>query len=330
MKAPIVYVNVGWMECYRGPKGDLTLGGHKYLREHQFGLEAWNYLPRNGRLYGYIPGSTSINISKLGAHPKDPQIDGVTVVWVAKDPSEGKLVVVGWYLNATVHRDQSLPVRRPGLGLVNYQIEAPADQALLLEDRLQRTVRVPTAKTGGNMGQRPIWYGKPSFSGRVRKLMADPYGEKKMAEGKRKGTPKQPDPLKRKAVEDAAVAHATAYFTSAAGGRFAVRDVSHLNEGWDLRVQGGDVELLVEVKGVSAKEVCVELTPNEYRQMKSKTYRNRYVLYVLTNADNKAAARSHVFYFHQGATKAKGQLTWLTREGRELLVTERVGARLTA
>ncbi|WP_410723360.1 protein NO VEIN domain-containing protein, partial [Burkholderia sp. SIMBA_042] len=74
------------------------------------------------------------------------------------------------------------------------------------------------------------------------------------------------------------------YYESEEGGNRTVSSVEEDNVGWDLTVTGGDVTLKVEVKGLSGHELCVELTPNEYKQMVSPEHRAMYAVYVVTGA----------------------------------------------
>ena len=62
-EAPLLFVNVGWQTHYAGTKGDPTTGGFAYLREHDMGHEAWNFLSSQGKVYGYIPRETTVSLS---------------------------------------------------------------------------------------------------------------------------------------------------------------------------------------------------------------------------------------------------------------------------
>lgn len=327
MEQPIVFVNVGWMENYKGPKNDPTLGGHGWLKKHDYGHEAWNFLPEKGRCYGYVPGAGRVNIRNLGATSRDESVQGVTVVWVARSPQDKVTYLVGWYRDARIHIDKEhTELVRDDSITVGYQIDAPVACARLLTLD-QRTLAVPTAKAKGNMGQRPIWYGNDSFVKQVRAYInADgelTRSSRSMARGAR-----QPDPELRKKIELAAIRHATRYYKSSKGGRRSVDSVEKDNVGWDLNILGGDVELRVEVKGLSGDAMCVELTPNEYTAMMRPQYRSSYVVYVVTNALHASAA-SHVFRYNAEVSKGRSHI-WMASDGRRLVIQELTGARLTA
>lgn len=327
MDEPLVFVNIGWMVAYQGPTNDPTLGGHAWLKTHDYGHEAWNFQPHKGKLYGYVPRSARINLRKLGGAAKDEQLDGVTVVWIARSPRNGVTYVAGWYRNASVHRDNDhFKVPRSTVGVIEYQIEAPVDAAKLLAPD-QRVLEVPTAKVKGNLGQSPVWYGNPGFVARVRDYLTADGIAPKPAKGKITGRAKQTDPEERKRIELAAVRHAINYYESPVGGSRVVLSVEKDNAGWDLTVTGGDVTLNVEVKGLSGNEVCVELTPNEYKQMGSPKHRSSYVVYVVTNAREPSAA-AHVFYYNAEASSGHNHV-WMTEDGRTLKIEEVIAARLT-
>jgi hypothetical protein len=136
------------------------------------------------------------------------------------------------------------------------------------------------------------------------------------------------DPATRKLIEVAAVRHAIRYYESDEGGNRTVSSVEKDNVGWDLTVTGGDVTLKVEVKGLSGRELCVELTPNEYKQMVSPEHRAMYTVYVVTEALS-SRAKAHIFYYNAEASGG-GSHVWNSVDGRILNVQQIVGARLTA
>jgi Domain of unknown function (DUF3883) len=327
MDEPIVFVNIGWMVNYQGRRNDPTLGGHGWLKTHDYGHEAWNFQPHKGRLYGYVPRSARIDLRRLGGSARDEQLDGVTVVWVARSPFNRVTYVAGWFRSASVHREHDrFKVPRSQGEVVKYQIQAPVKGAKLLKPD-QRVIEVPTAKKKGNLGQSPVWYGNPTFVKRVRRYLKAGGIALKARNSKRFGTPRRADPEERKRIELAAVRHATKYYESRAGGGRLVQPVHKDNFGWDLNVKGGDVTLKVEVKGLSGRQVCVELTPNEYKQMQSPEHRTMYVVYVVTKA-GEPTARAHVFYYNSEASSQLGHV-WMTEDGRTLKIEPMTAARLT-
>lgn len=329
MDAPVIFVNIGWMVSYRGSKNDRTIGGHGWLKNHDHGHEAWNFLAHNETLYGYVPRSQRINIRRLGAASKDTFVSGVTVVWVARSPRDGRTYITGWYTDATIYRETDhFSIFRERDMRIEYQLEAPVGGATLLAPD-QRLLRVPTAKVKGNLGQSPVWYGNPEFTALVREYLDAGGRTVRSVKTTLQGSPKQVDPEIRKQVELAAVRHAIDYYESMEGGSRIVTSVEKDNVGWDLVVTGGDVTLNVEVKGLSGTAVVVELTPNEYKQMMSTEHRAAYVIYIVTEVLTSKIT-SHIFYFNEEASKESSAHVWLTNDGRRLTVQERIGARLSA
>lgn len=155
-----------WMNVYRGvtdddPDPDLSEG------------ECWNFLEMpDGYCYGYaeIRDFGNLNINKLGARDQDTKINGVLVVFAAKNPDDDRFVVVGWYTNATVFRETfrigDLGLCRPGRDgdVINAWVRFKTNDATLIsaDDRRFRMPRAndPEPNGGfGGIGQTGVWYG---------------------------------------------------------------------------------------------------------------------------------------------------------------------------
>lgn len=328
---PLVFVNIGWMKDYAGPSaGDMPVGGHGYLKDGNIGHEVFNFAPLKGKVYGYVPRSARINLKNLGGSSSDLSVSPVTVVWIARNPRDKKTYIVGWYENATVFKknDHICLKRRKDFD-VSYQIQAPAKQATLLSID-QRLFRIPTAKQEGNLGQSPVWYGgKDEFRSQVAAYIDAGGAFALKPQAKVKEGPHQTDPELRKRIELAAVRHATAYYRSKAGGSQIVTSVEKDGIGWDLTVTAATGAVLkVEVKGLSGRDLVVELTPNEFATMKSAEHRAQYIVYVVTEA-LASQARSHVFR-HDAEASQGGDLVWATADGRTLKIEPITAARLSA
>ena len=324
----MLFIKIGWQSRYKGTAKDPTRGGHAYLRSHKSGGEAWNFLPHSGKVYGYVPRQSGVNITRRGASSTDDAIADVTVVWVAPHPSTGTSVIVGWYRHATVYRHAghlAWPgrVRRSG----QLQIVADAEDAHLL-DIDQRTLNIPSKK--GGFGQSPVWYGRDAaFRDRVRAYIErggrHPASKSKHAVG----AGRQTDIEKRLRVEKAAIAFAFNYYKSVEGGERDVETVEWDKCGWDLKATAGNDTLKVEVKGVSGQQCRVELTPNEYAAMRSPEHRDQYVVFVVTGID---AGRPTPYIFrHDRESKVKRGRppVFVSQKGNVLKIDEAVAARLS-
>ena len=97
---PIIFFRIAWMENYNGvTSNDIPKGAGSYVTENKNGGEVYNFTNRNGMYYGFvrIQGDKTINLTKLGASKYDTEINGVTVVFFAKNPIDGGQWIVGWY-----------------------------------------------------------------------------------------------------------------------------------------------------------------------------------------------------------------------------------------
>ena len=323
-RPPMIYFNIGWMKRYHGmTAGDPTLGGHRFLDTHDHGAESFNFLETpDGRVEGYRPpgGAKCVNIGRLGAAPSDKSIDGILVVWLAREPISGRTMVVGWYENATVYASAREEGAHAAAGGVwGYSVEAKVSDAHLVPE-IARTYWVRSARTAldGGFGQNTTWYGVERVNERVWNYVQSVLGERPTSPAKAaaKKPPINIDPELRRKVEKAAVDHAQDYYRSRDGGSCFVKSVEPLGKGWDLEVTSSTAEWLVEVKGLQGSSLVCELTPNEYAQMRKRAHRKRYVVYVVTNA--LSAPMAALFHYSGGA--------WRTADGRELLIEERMGA----
>lgn len=98
----------------------------------------YNFQHVNGHYYGYGEGMDTFPIEQFAdISLEDEQVEGVTVVWTARN-RKGENKVIGWYKNATIYRNAteilSLDSERT---VFQYVIKAPAKEALLLPVELR-------------------------------------------------------------------------------------------------------------------------------------------------------------------------------------------------
>ena len=321
------FFHVGWMKRYQGADDDdPTIGPHGHLQDNRFGHECFNFFPRNGSCYGYVP--TGVDISNLGASRSAKFVDDVVCVWVAKDPERDARVIVGWYKGGCVFRSSGHLVKPSGNKFhqqdIEYRASAPEASCTLIPVP-RRTFEIPTRHSlEGGLGQSTVWYGgNAKFRKRVWKYINN-WEERKKAKNPRStsranaGGGRNTDTELRKQIETCAVKFATNFFCSEDGGSYKVASKEKDNLGWDIEAKHPDkATLLVEVKGLSGDRVSVELTPNEYKQMMLKKNRNRYVLFVVTNCLGKRPL-AHDYRFKNGL--------WSDVDGTVLEIQERTGA----
>ncbi len=326
----MIYFNIGWMKRYAGAdEDDPTMGAHGYLGKHKHGAEAFNFrLGRDGVLRGYRPPGSreQINIERLGAERTDQTIDDVAVIWFAREPGTGRTLIVGWYLNATVHRhaqdgDLDLNEERHC-----YSVETASGNARLLPE-VARSYPVASSRTspGAGFGQKPTWYGAESVNQKVWAYIREIEGARSTPIRPPAKPPKNMDPELRRKVERAAVEHAKAYYTALYGKSCHIESVESAAKGWDLEVFNNPDPLLVEVKGLQGTQLNCELTPNEFEKMHMRANRKRYIIYVVNSALAQLPAVPIASIFEYA-----GKGAWETADGRALVITERTGAVLTS
>lgn len=283
----ILFCNIGWMEFYKGQlAGDRIKGGGSYVQEEGKGHEVCNFVDHDGYVYGYVQPANAnrqsdagqIKVEKLGGGRSD-QVCNVLVVWTAKRP-EGGTVVVGWYKNATVYRHNQ-KLQQPSQlhmsnGLSDYRIRARSIDATLMPID-QRTLLIPRQVKGG-MGQSNVWYAdrleSSAIRSKVRQLVAGNVPRQKPK------ARKASDPDHNAKVEKAAVDLTWNYYRLHG---YAMKSVEKDNMGWDLEATSNKVRLRIEVKGLSGASSAIGLTPNEYKAFwrRSPEYRLAIVTNVL-------------------------------------------------
>ena len=318
---PLIFFNIGWMSHYQGPSDtDPIQGGGRYVAENQSGGEEANFKVQRKQLYGYVQPSrgSSIRLERLGAQLSDDELAGAMVVWTARHPTNGGTHVIGWYQNATVYRYcQERNARRGEVyGSIYHATAAAADAFLLPPDA--RTLSVPRGP--GGMGQSNVWYAEmnPTFVKEVRAYIKaySKAGKPPKPAGKVPGPARQPDILKRLAVEQKAVELTWNHYTQLG---YTLTSVEKDNVGWDLEAIAGRVHLKLEVKGLSGLDLAIELTPNEYRNLNAKAHRASYRICVVTEALSKPCLRIFAYIVEKDQ--------WISQEGEVLTFAEFVSAR---
>lgn len=279
----ILFANIGWMTHYRGNnKKDKIVGGGSYRNDDKH--EAFNFMPINGRCYGYVQTVRSSELS-LCRIDKDciyqDRLDNVLVVWISNHPQAGGTYIVGWYRNATVfskYQELSYSIRNN----YGYNIMAKEEDCTLVPLD-QRTFLVPRArsKAKGFLGQSNVWYADaPSKEvQQFRKEVIDYI--QNYARGRKTFSKLSlmVDSEARKQVEKAAVSFVTKEYQRLG---YKVTSREKENIGWDLDAEKGGVRLKLEVKGLAQSQISIHISSNEYNSMKA--YKDSYRLCVVTNA----------------------------------------------
>lgn len=278
------------MESYRGiTKSDQISGGGSFVTEEGMGHEVCNFHSHRGNVYGYVQPAGANRSESAGSiklesvvggnvSKKDELIKGVLVIWTARRP-EGGTVVVGWYKDATIYRHYKKFTSTPALhkknGLGGYRILARTENTKLLQID-ERTFLIPR-RTKGSFGQSNVWFGNTEIGKNIA-LEVDA-----LSEGVRKFRKPQisrsTDPEHNAKVEKAAVNLVWKYYEDLG---YSLKSVEKDNFGWDLEASQYKTKLHIEVKGLSGKIPYIELSPNEYKAW-SATHEH-YRLAVVSNA----------------------------------------------
>jgi hypothetical protein len=293
MTERVLVCRTAWMHDYQNiTASDRPRGGGAWVKEHGWGSEIFNFRPLEGWYYGYArtAGSTGqhtsqIKLERLGGSKSDDTLQGVTVFWVATDPTHGGMSVVGWYDDATVFRrwqPSSRPQRRlpEDGGIAGYVVRSRTATLVPPDDRMHAVPRAKAHRAG--MGQSNIWYPPASVARRLLRYAGTWKRDGRHPTSPRKGKlPRLHDTEKRLRIEKAAM-EAVAEWCRERG--YACRDVSLRKLGWDLEARKGRGLLLIEVKGSSARfgEALLELTSNEYTKMRADEHRPSYRLAVVS------------------------------------------------
>lgn len=333
LAVPMIFLRTTWMRFFSGDEQAKSTGGGKWVDEHGYGHEMFNFRPHDGRMYGYVRpvtgGSKKVNfddgagikLERLGGGRKDGMREGVLAVWVAKRPKAAGTYIAGWYRNAIVYR-KALPAPAGSDRSFNgkqfgYYVTADVDDARLL-DVDQRVFRIPY-EAKGRMGQSNVWYADALSNGDFRRDVLRYVETLKPFTSKPKpvptGTPKQLDTLRRIAIEEAAYRVVTEFYNVEL--HYAVKPVMRENLGWDLEATNQGQKLLLEVKGLSGSDLCIELTPNEFTQMQAKPLAYRLCVVTEALADPKLSIFSY----------CPATSDWRDGSNRVLEIEKREGAR---
>jgi hypothetical protein len=322
------------MKEYGGykPKTDPISHGGAWVETHGWGAEMWNFLPSDGRVYGYVMSKAfaGINLARIASKKwkQNDEFSGIDIVFIAR--SQTGQVVVGWYKDATIfhrkYRRRPNPVGMLPVRNTDYLCEADAENAHLVREGI-RDFKVPYAPIDGyGPGHSNVWYAD-SKDPRARKLVArlqSYIGRSKEASNLAKpkgvgGGWTAPDKAMLLKIERNSMNAVEAHFQKEYRIAYVHKDCC----GWDMTAthkKSGTI-LQLEVKGHLGDVIQFELTPNEYRKMKElhRTYRVCVV--------RRALERSKVEVYRPFQSQ-RGD--WNLRDGENRLfagLTESVAAR---
>lgn len=185
----ILFCNIAWMKYYKGiyPNRDEPMNGGSYVKEKKDAHEKYNFLPcyiqddndNNNNLevcLGFFSTKSTngfddnqLHIEKIeNGSIKEDMIDGVLVVWCAKQPYDNRTVVIGWSRDAQVYRYYQQACFKHANGKEDiryYNVLAKSKNCVLLpEGERNRFTRwnVPRKRPKGasfGFGSANVWFG---------------------------------------------------------------------------------------------------------------------------------------------------------------------------
>ena len=170
----VIFFNIAWMRQYNGNwENDKPVHGGKWIKEHGWGGEVYNFQPYENKMYGYVePGvvetggrQRNLDVTRLnyrpGAVKNHFSVSGVLVVWVATRKNGHFPEVVGWYEDATVFSSAQIPP----LGSSRYLPQHTSPGEYFASAKTQDCVLVPWQQRsqalppkGKGFGRSNIWY----------------------------------------------------------------------------------------------------------------------------------------------------------------------------
>ena len=291
----MVLFRLQWMESYKGVE-KIAKPTFSYVRDNSsIPHESFNFkVEDDGLCYGYarISKGNNINIERLGDVDQDEEgneyVDNVTVVWTARRP-EGGMVIVGWYKNARIFRSgQTYPatVHRPFKDKATFRVIANAENVFFL-DIPKRDERLLDDLGKTWKQARPFYISEKSkFAKMERNLWKLVLGKSGKAISKRGKKPPL-NQARKKEIEDGAIEYVTKEFKKRG---YSVESREDENVGYDLQAvseDGKEEVLCIEVKGRGIADVTADFTVNEYKAIlshqKSRFNIGEYIICIVTN-----------------------------------------------
>jgi 5-methylcytosine-specific restriction protein A len=186
-RSRVVFVNLTEMDYYNGLEANLK-GGGRFVEQHGYGYEIFNFQRDNGKCFGYTPPYGKINLSRISDNINhdafSEYIDDVCVVFTCSRELIGR-IVCGVYQHARVYAESIKDNRNTRIiktaeqnEFAYYNIICNAEDAILI-NRSDRSKCLPHSKSNNGIGhgQNSVWYVDESTREKLRDDLLD-YLEK--------------------------------------------------------------------------------------------------------------------------------------------------------
>jgi|GEM_PF-4059341 len=183
-RSRVWFLNLTEMLWYKGLEAEnIAMSETTYCKENGYGHELFNFLPDDGRYYGYSPPGSTCNLKSIAkdAIEKDEHgrfIDNVLVIFTSTRTNKGH-VIVGYYKNAKVYEK---PLKRKEtLGryikqeddYAKYNMVCDIKNGRLIEHP-NRNYYIPHASSEvGGFGMQPRWYAAKKKDQEIREKAID-------------------------------------------------------------------------------------------------------------------------------------------------------------
>lgn len=342
---PILMCRIGWMERYDGPDPDFYAGNMRRPQDAGWGHEMFNFDVVDDRCYGYVQHghaetAKKTNLQRLieaGASDRGDYVDGVFVVWMAKNPDANQLDFVGWYENATVHlKPKTLTdTERRFYNDENfeYRIEAEAVDCHLIT--LEKRFCIYELGPGGakRPGQANLFYVQTDGNWTDRNqtvctaimefVQSETGDHDDHRGGRRTAIPQHVI----RTVEQAAIQAVWSHYEEAG---YRIEDCQQkLGLGYDLRAIKGDEVLCIEVKGRWGSDIRAKFSPNEYEVIRSfeagRFHDGEYRICIVTGCGDGQERVIHHFVY-QKTGDGDGSPAWFDHQHQRHLARREITA----
>ena len=161
----IVFNHLAEMNEYSGFEANQSSGGGKFVENHGWGHELFNFKEDNGHCYGVVTPHGKLNLPRISQTTSSDTlgkyVDNILVVFTSTHFGSGRKIV-GWYKSARVYSESVDDKRESRLfdgHYIKYNIVCDASNAFLIAHE-DRSFVIPQARIndGVGFGQHNIWY----------------------------------------------------------------------------------------------------------------------------------------------------------------------------
>lgn len=159
MNTKMIFIRSSYMRYYSGETEIYGSGGGSYVQSGNIPHERFNFYRRED---GYVFGFWRVNgdklsLERIGNLDNPDRIDNVLIIFTARHPKINKLVIVGWYENATIYRTEQHYIADDSLQVANW-FKCKNDDAHLLKEEYRTFDATDILPDGFRFGMADTWY----------------------------------------------------------------------------------------------------------------------------------------------------------------------------